>query len=65
MTEEIKTLSDADLQKAYAEKRAALRGMRFNIAGSKIKNVMEQKTVKRDIARILTEVNKRKNEHGK
>jgi ribosomal protein L29 len=65
MTEDIKTLSESDLQKHYTEKREALRGMRFNVAGSKIKNVREQSATKKDIARILTEVNKRKNEHGK
>jgi len=62
--ENITTQNDAELAKAYTEKRETLRGMRFNIAGSKIKNVREQRSTKKDIARILTEVNKRSNQHG-
>jgi len=60
MTEEIKTKNDTDLLKDLKEKREGLRGMRFNIAGSKIKNVREQRGQKKDIARILTELNARK-----
>jgi len=59
MTEEIKKQSDSDLAQSYKEKRESLRGMRFNVAGSKNKNTKEQRETKRDIARILTEVNKR------
>jgi len=59
MTEEITTKSVEVLMKELTEKREALRGMRFNIAGSKIKNVREQRGAKKDIARILTELNKR------
>ncbi len=43
-----------DLMKELGEKRVALRDMRFGVAGSKSKNVKEQKTVKREIARIET-----------
>jgi len=60
MTDELKTKSETDLMKDLGEKREALRGMRFNIAGSKIKNVREQRGQKKDIARILTELNARK-----
>ena len=60
MKDEIKTKSDQDLMKDLNEKREGLRDMRFNIAGSKIKNVKEQKGRKKEIARILTELNTRK-----
>jgi len=58
--EDITAKSDKDLMKNLTEKREGLRGMRFNIAGSKLKNVREQRNQKKDIARILTELNKRK-----
>jgi ribosomal protein L29 len=56
---EINTMSDADLVKELTEKRETLRGMRFNVAGSKVKNVREQRATKKEVARILTELNKR------
>lgn len=46
----------ADLEKLLREKQAALRAFRFGIAGSKIRNVREGRTLRRDIARILTEL---------
>ena len=42
-----------------AEKRTALRNFRFGIAGSKVRNVKEGKNIKKDIARILTEQNRK------
>jgi ribosomal protein L29 len=54
-----KTQTDEELIQALSEKRVALNGMKFNIAGSKIKNVREQRGIKKDIARHLTELNKR------
>ena len=48
-----------ELEKELNEKRVTLRGMKFNIAGSKIKNVREQRGAKKDIARLLTELNQR------
>lgn len=56
MSDSIKTQSDKDLEKAVLEKREVLRGARFNTAGSKVKNVREQRNTKREIARILTEL---------
>ncbi len=52
--------SIADLQKDLAEKRAALQKFRFGEAGSRTRNVKEGRTVRRDIARIMTELNARK-----
>lgn len=43
-----------DLEKELSEKIIALHEIRFGTAGSKSKNVKEQKTIKKDIARIET-----------
>jgi ribosomal protein L29 len=49
-----------DLIKELSEKQISLRDMRFGVAGSKSKNVKEQKKVKREIARIKTVLNSSK-----
>jgi len=48
-----------ELHRLVAEKREALRAFRFAMAGSKKKNVKEGKTVRKEIARLLTELRKR------
>jgi ribosomal protein L29 len=53
-TRDLKTKSGAELERLLSEKREALKGFRFNISGSKRKNVKESKNDKKDIARILT-----------
>lgn len=47
--------------KLLSEKRDAERGFRFGITGSKTRNVKEGKSIKKEIARILTELTSRKN----
>ena len=42
------------LSKALSEKQAALSAFRFGTSKSKAKNVREGRTLRRDIARILT-----------
>ena len=49
--------TQADLAKMVADKRESLRTFRFGSAGAKVKNVKEGKTLRRDIARILTVMN--------
>lgn len=49
-----------DLIKALMEKREALRNFRFGEAGSKTRNIKVGYNTKKDIARILTELNKNK-----
>jgi ribosomal protein L29 len=49
--------NESDLIKEFSEKRLKLRDLRFGIAGSKSKNVKEQKMIKKDVARILTALN--------
>lgn len=48
-----------DLQKMLHDKREALRDFRFKSAGSRVRNVKEGRNDRRDIARILTELNGR------
>jgi ribosomal protein L29 len=47
-----------ELVKSLYEKREALRAFRFGEAGSKTRNVKEGSAVRKDIARIMTELNK-------
>jgi ribosomal protein L29 len=49
----------ADLVKALYEKREALKQFRFGSAGSKTRNVKEGSTLKKDMARIMTELNRK------
>jgi ribosomal protein L29 len=49
-----------DLHKEIAEKREALRAFRFGSAGSRSRNVREGRTIRKDIARLMTEMNARK-----
>jgi len=51
---EIENKTSADLRKMITEKREALRVFRFGGAGAKTKNVKEGRTIRKDIARIMT-----------
>jgi len=51
--------TDLELQKELVAKRATLREFRFGVSGSKVKNTQEGRNVRKDIARILTELAKR------
>jgi ribosomal protein L29 len=46
--------TNTELQKLLEEKRKALSDFKFQIAGSKIKNVREGRKIKKEIAQILT-----------
>jgi ribosomal protein L29 len=50
--------TQADLAKMVSDKQASLRAFRFGNAGSKSKNVKEGRALRKDIARILTAMNK-------
>jgi len=54
-----------DLYKLLDEKKALLRGFRFDISGSKIKNVNQGSTLKKEIARILVVIKDKKAEESK
>jgi len=54
-----KTASVEDLERYASQKREELRNLRFAGAGSKNKNVKLARTLRREIARALTEINAR------
>ncbi len=60
MATDIKKYSIEDLHKEIAEKREALRAFRFGSAGSRSRNTREGRGLRKDIARMLTEINARK-----
>ncbi len=60
MSINFKDKTDKDLAKLLTEKKDALSGFRFGISGSKTKNIMDGKNIKKEIARILTEISSRK-----
>jgi ribosomal protein L29 len=57
---DIKTHTVSDLEKLLADKREELRALRFNVAGSKNRNVKLASTLRKTIARTLTELRARK-----
>ncbi|MEN9560793.1 MAG: hypothetical protein RIQ56_66 [Candidatus Parcubacteria bacterium] len=56
---DIKNRSIEDLNKELNEKRENLRAFRFGGAGSRSRNVKEGRNLRKEIARILTELQKR------
>jgi ribosomal protein L29 len=59
-TVDLKKKNKTDLGKLLIDKKKALQNFRFNISGSKTRNVKEGKALRKEIARILAEVNSRK-----
>lgn len=56
---DFKKYSVDDLKKEITEKREALRVFRFGEAGSRSRNVKEGRTIRKDVARLLTELRAR------
>jgi len=54
---DLKNKSKTELTKLLTEKRVALKDFRFGVAGSKIRNMKEGMSLRKDIARILTKLN--------
>lgn len=52
--DELKRKTKPELQKLLQDSREKLRQLRFDLASGKVKNVREIRTIKKDIARILT-----------
>lgn len=65
MATDIKNYSAEDLQKEIAEKREALRAFRFGSAGSRSRNTREGRNLRKEIARMMTELSARKLATGK
>lgn len=57
---EIRKQSDKELEKLLAERRGAVRQYRFDITGSKSKDVKAGANARKDVARLLTELAARK-----
>lgn len=55
-----KDATNEDLMKTLRGKREALRAFRFNISGTRTRNVKEGRTLRKDIARLMTEHTVRK-----
>ncbi|HEY0220678.1 MAG TPA: 50S ribosomal protein L29 [Candidatus Paceibacterota bacterium] len=51
--------TEKELKTLLNEKRTALRAFRFSVSGSNVRNVKEGNALKKDIARILTLLNKK------
>ncbi|MFC1720649.1 50S ribosomal protein L29 [Patescibacteria group bacterium] len=58
---DIKSKTEKDLEKELSKQREGLREFRFGVSGSKVKNTKEGKNTRKEIARIMTELNARKN----
>ncbi len=56
---ELQKKTDADLQTYIGEKRDELQKMRFGGAGSGMRDTRKIRNTRREIARALTELNKR------
>lgn len=59
-TKEINGLSDQELREKIADEKAALNKMTLNHAISPVENPSKIRNNRRNIARMLTEANKRK-----
>jgi ribosomal protein L29 len=59
-TKDLKKKSVNDLEKDLKTKRLALKDFRFGVSGSKAKDSKKGVNLRKDIARILTELNSRK-----
>lgn len=56
---EIRKMSDKEVEKALAEKRAEVKQFRFDITGGKVKNLKVGANAKKAVARMLTEMTSR------
>ncbi len=59
-TENLKGIKIDELKKKLLDLRENIRILQFKAQGSKSKNVKESATLRKQIARILTEINRKK-----
>lgn len=57
---ELKGKTEKELQNLLVESREKLRQLKFDLMAKKVKNVMEIKKLRREIARISTILNQQK-----
>jgi ribosomal protein L29 len=58
--EEIKKMKDENIASAITEKRVALRTAKFGAIGSRAKNVKAISGMRKDVARLMTELRSRR-----
>lgn len=58
---ELKNKSASELHKALAEKREKLRELRFKDAAKQLKNIREVRVMRKEISRVLTLLNQKRN----
>ncbi len=58
-TKDFQGMKDEELKKELEHSRESLRVLHFKTEGSKSKNVKEAKTLRKQIARVLTEINRK------
>jgi len=56
----LKDKKEQELNKLLNEKREALRSFRFGLSGSKVKDIKEGSNLRKEIAKVKTELNSRK-----
>ena len=54
-----KNKDQRELGKLLKERKEALSTFRFHLAGSKVRNLKEGRAIRKDIARIMTELNRK------
>ena len=54
MSKDFQKMNTQDLQKTLSEKREKLLNTRFSLSGSRSRKTSESRTLKREIAQILT-----------
>ena len=57
---EYKNKTEKEITNLLNEKRENLRSFRFSLSGGKSRNVREGRNTRKEIARLMTEVNSRK-----
>mgnify|MGYP001586841412 CR=1 FL=1 len=57
MIKEINKKSKDELEKLHGEMLVSLRNFRFGLAGSKTRNLKEGRNLRKDIARVKTQIN--------
>ena len=65
MADELTKETPESLSKMIADKREALRVFRFEGAGSRRRNVREARNLRKEIARVMTELSARRIVKGK
>ena len=61
--QEMKNKPEAELRKMLREDRDKLRGLKFDLAAGKVKDIAELREMRKNIARILTFLNQGKDAH--